>query len=152
MKHVISFCLGLILLGATCTTASADQWLVIAQFDITGDQVIDQIQIKDSNIKLDSDLESSYAFDFSELKVVGADDKILLQVTTEGIISEDGTKLKPVITTQVAYALGFGKQLTTHSQNDSLFYIVQIDSAGKAVSEPITLNWNTNAQTWVIGK
>lgn len=152
MNRVIIFCLSLGLLGATCTTTPTSTWMPVAQFDITGDNKIDKIQIKDSGINLSSDLQDAYTFDFSELQVITSDNTMLLQVTTEGIISEDGSKLKPSISTQAAYAFGLGKQVATNSKSDSLFYIVQIDSAGKAVSEPITFTWDQVGSKWVMGK
>lgn len=144
MKRLVIFGMSLGLVGAACTTTPVNDWQIIAEQDITGDTTAEVFSIKPSNVTLDSSLQDSYQYAIDELTITSDDTHTLLQINQAGITSEDGTTLKPVISTQAAYALGLGK--------GHVFYVVQIDSSGKGVSEPITFNWDVTGQTWKMGK
>lgn len=125
---------------AGCSATSQPKEIDIFSGDVTYDEDIETVAILESDIDIADDFQESYPYTFSELYVRKDTGRELLRVDTDGVKVESGQTVAAQIATQAAYAVQFGA--------DDFMYIVQIDEAGIPVSEPLTINWDTDTQGW----
>lgn len=126
---------------ATKPVSTEPQFTEIYKQDFTGDTIPESIQIQSSTIDVNKEFSDLYPYTFTALKIM-SNERTLLTMDDQGITVENGDQVRSVITTQAAYALSLGK--------DDLLYIVQINNQGTPVSEPLTVNWDTENQQWLL--
>lgn len=138
MKYYLLIIVSFMLAG--CSATSQQQEIDIFSSDVTYDEDIETVAILESDIDIADDFKESYPYTFSELYVRKDTGRELLRVDANGVMVESGETVTAQIATQAAYAVQFG--------TDDFMYIVQIDEAGVPVSEPLTINWNSDSQGW----
>ena len=130
--------------GAGCNTTEIEPSTVdILSQDITGDGVDEVVTIVTSDIEIDPVFAEVYPHVFTELHIKDGDANIL-SVNDAGIGVEDGEMIPATIPDSTTYAMQLG--------DTDFMYVVQLDSAGAIASEPLTINFDTETQEWIMGK
>ena len=121
----------------------------ILNSDVTGNSVPEIITIEESDIVIVEEFAETYPYTFTHLYVhneIGNDAnpamRQLLAIGPDGITSESGDQVSAKIGTREAYAAQFGEE--------DFMYVVQIDSSGQPISEPLTINWDAVTDGWSI--
>lgn len=111
--------------------------------DITGDESAEMISIIESNVQIDSQFTTIYPFTFDELYVRDGDRELMRITINEGVVVEDGSAIPATVPDFKAYGVQFGAE--------DLMYVIQLDEAGLPVSEPLTINFDTQSNQWTFG-